>query len=151
MLSWPMNWKTWASSAHHQSRQSALAWVSGTAPGSVALAACSSGVSPSTVSVNEMGAQSDSGQHHTVRPSTPSMAGAGTPQSMLPVMRNGSRHLPVRKRRPAPSSTSRARSRASQSANSTEKDCCLPWGSCTVWGGSSVATASNSPRRSHLR
>ena len=64
------------------------------------------------------------------------MSGAGTPQSMLPVMRNGSRHLPVRKRTPAPSSTSRASSRASQSAKVTEKDCWLPSGSVTVWAGS---------------
>ena len=97
-----------------------------------------------------MGAQRLSGQHQTVRPEVPSMSGAGTPQSMLPVMRNGSRHLPVRKRTPAPSSTSRASSRASQSANSTEKLAWFPCGSCTVWAGSLSAAASKASRSSFL-
>ena len=58
--------------------------------------------------VNEMGAHSDSGQHHTVSPSTPSMTGARTPHSMLPVMRKGTSVFEVRKRRPAAASASRA-------------------------------------------
>ena len=67
-----------------------------------------------TARVNEMGAHSDSGQHHAVRPSTPSTAGTGTPQSMLPVMREGSSVLPVRKRTPAAARASRAVSRSCQ-------------------------------------
>ena len=89
-----------------------------------------------------MGAHRLSGQHQTVRPLVPSSSGAGTPQSMLPVMRNGSRHLPVRKRTPAASSLSRASSRSSQPEKVSEKDCWPFSGSASVWTGSSAATAS---------
>ena len=89
-----------------------------------------------------MGAQRLSGQHQTVRPLVPSSSGAGTPQSMFPVMRNGSRHLPVRKRTPAASSFSRASSRASQPEKVSEKDCWPPSASVSVCSGSWSATAS---------
>ena len=75
--------------------------------------------------VNEMGAHRLSGQHHTVRPSTPSMTGAFTPHSMLPVMRNGTSVLLVRNRMPAAVSTGRASSRSAMVSNSISK-LCLP-------------------------
>ena len=98
------------------------------------------------VMVNEMGAHSDSGQHHTVSPSTPSMTGARTPHSMLPVMRKGTSVFEVRKRRPAAASASRARSRSPMEANSISKDCLLPSAGRNSWGGSSAAMASYSSK-----
>ena len=92
--------------------------------------------------VNDIGAHRLSGQHHTVSPSSPSMTGAFTPHSMLPVMRNGTSALPVRKRMPACPSTSRAASRASMSANSISKLCFPFSGSRSSWAGRSAATAS---------
>ena len=121
-----MNWKTSASSEHHQSRQLPRGKP----------------IWSFTAIVNDMGAHRLSGQHHTVRPSKPSMTGAATPHSMLPVMRNGTSALPVRKRMSARASTSRAASRASMSANSISK-LCLPFSaSRSACGGSSPATAS---------
>ena len=105
-----MNWYTSASSEHQKSRQLPRGRP----------------ILSLTAMVNDMGAHRLSGQHHTVRLSSPSMTGAFTPHSMLPVMRNGTSALPVRKRMPARPSTSRAASRSSMEANSISK-LCLPF------------------------
>ncbi len=91
--------------------------------------------------MNEIGAHSDSGQHHVVSPATPSISGVGTPHSMLPVMRNGRSVLPVLKRTPAAASASRALSRSSHEPNVRSNELAL--GSPPiVWGGSVPAIAS---------
>ena len=105
-----MNWNTSASSEHHHSCQLERGRPS----------------SSFTAMVNEIGAHSDSGQHHTVRPRTSSMTGAFTPHSMLPVMRKGTSVFPMRKRMFARVSKGRAASRSSIDENSSSK-LCLPF------------------------
>ena len=93
-----------------------------------------------------MGAHRLSGQHQHVTSRTPSIWGTGTPQPMLPVMRNGTSALPERKRTPARFSTACDSSRSLQLGNVTVNEPLPPAASVTVCSGSSPRTSSNASR-----
>ena len=77
------------------------------------------------VFVNEIGAHNDSGHTQIVSPSSPSSTGAGTPHSMLPVRRNGTKVLPARNRMLLSFNSSFALSRSFKFINSIENEVLL--------------------------
>src|SRR5690606_38233441 len=94
------------------------------------------------VIVKDIGAHSDSGQTQSVRPSSPSMHGAGTPHSIFPVSLNGTSVFPVLYRIPFSVSTEHARSLLSRSPKTRVADV-LPSSSASSNSGSICLMESN--------
>ena len=106
MLSSPINWYTWESPPIHQSFHS-----DGSLPRSSRHAF-----------VKEIGAHKDSGHTQKVKSLLPSHSGTGTPHSMLPDKRNGTKVLPVRQLILRSARAALALSRSSKEANTKVTD-----------------------------